>query len=244
MTLQAEIDAAFALQLGQACGAAVGDKIDEVLKHGRHQPSYPPGVVQADSKAVVLTTGAPVLGNSVGPMLGWAWRINRISVVGATGGTGSNPVPSQPAVPASGTAVQNTNAYPVTVTLSGFTLTQVFVNGILVGSTNGPYLVPSGGAISVTYSVAGTWTWADANPAPSTGSYAVYRQTGLGLQDQILPPAGVSFSPNGTYEPSRLVARYGYSFNAVGSGLAAGGAGLLVVDFFNIREDWLADAVT
>lgn len=68
--------------------------------------------------------------------------------------------PAQPAVPTSTTLVQNVNPYPVLVTLSGFTLTAVNVNGQQVGTTNAAYIVPSGQAISVTYTVQGTWTWA------------------------------------------------------------------------------------
>lgn len=80
----------------------------------------------------------------------------------------SQPVPSQPAVPASTVAVQNANTYPVNVTLTGFTATAVFVNGVQVGTTNGTYLVPAGGTISVTYSVAGTWIWVNANGLSTT----------------------------------------------------------------------------
>lgn len=72
-------------------------------------------------------------------------------------------VGSAPGVPASGTAttnlVTNTKGSIVIVTLSTFTLTFVYVNGIQVGTTNAAYAVPAGGTISVTYSVAGTWTW-------------------------------------------------------------------------------------
>jgi hypothetical protein len=154
--VQAEIDAAFAVQLGRACGEAVGAQL---IKHGHQHPSYPLGVVQTDSKSVVLTTGAPQLGLSVGPFVGWAWRVTRLSIVGATGGT-----------------------------------------------------------------------------------YAVYRDKGLGLQDLIVPPGAATWAPNGTYEPSRLWIRYPYAFNAVGSSVT--GAGLLIVDYLNVREDWLADAAT
>jgi hypothetical protein len=149
----AELDAqlVFAGQIGKACGAAVAG----ALLSREPQPAYPPGVAFWDSHFVVLTTGAPALGNSIGPLLGWAWRVTRISIVGA-----------------------------------------------------------------------------------AAGAYTVYRERGLGPQDQILPPAGVTFSPNGTYEPGRLIARYPYQFNAVGAGVTT--AGLLVVDFWNIREDWLS----
>lgn len=80
------------------------------------------------------------------------------------GAIGPTTAPAQPAVPASTVAQQNTNAYPVTVTLSGFTLTAVVVNGITVGAANGPYVVPAYGSISVTYTVVGTWVWANAAP--------------------------------------------------------------------------------
>lgn len=79
----------------------------------------------------------------------------------------ANPGPatvSQPAVPASGVAQQNPAGSPVSVTLTGFTATQVFVNGVLVGAGNGTYTVPAYGSISVTYTVAGTWTWASLTP--------------------------------------------------------------------------------
>lgn len=71
---------------------------------------------------------------------------------------------SQPAVPASGVAVQNTNQFAVQVVVAGFTATQVFVNGIQVGVTNGTYTVPANGAISITYTVAGTMTWTSLQP--------------------------------------------------------------------------------
>lgn len=81
----------------------------------------------------------------------------------------SAPVPSQPAVPASGVAQQNTNTYPVSVVVSAGTLTNVAVNGVTVGTGDGTYLVPAGGAISITYSVAPTWVWSNASPAASSG---------------------------------------------------------------------------
>lgn len=76
---------------------------------------------------------------------------------------GNVTVGAAPGVPASGTATTNlvTNAKGsiVIVTLSGFTVTNVYVNGVQVGTTNAAYAVPAGGTISVTYSVVGTWTW-------------------------------------------------------------------------------------
>lgn len=76
---------------------------------------------------------------------------------------GNVTVGAAPGVPASGNAttnlVTNNKGSIIIVTLSGFTLTNVYVNGVQVGTTNASYAVPAGGTISVTYSVAGTWTW-------------------------------------------------------------------------------------
>jgi hypothetical protein len=66
---------------------------------------------------------------------------------------------SQPAVPASTVAQQNTNSVPVQVVISGGTATSTSVNGIVVGGGDGTYTVPAYGSISVTYSVAPTWVW-------------------------------------------------------------------------------------
>lgn len=79
-----------------------------------------------------------------------------------------NPVPAQPAVPATTAAAQNANSYPVSVAVNanGATITAVTVNGIVVGAAAGTYVVPAYGAIAITYTVATpTWTWANANPA-------------------------------------------------------------------------------
>jgi len=72
-----------------------------------------------------------------------------------------------PAVPASTVKAANTTGQYVYVTLSGFTATFVYSydqsgNQAQIGTTNGTFLLPPGYSISVTYSVAGTWTWATA----------------------------------------------------------------------------------
>lgn len=66
---------------------------------------------------------------------------------------------SAPAVPASGTPVTNTSPVSATVTVSGGTGTNVAVNGVNQGTFDGTYTVPAGGTITLTYSVAPTWTW-------------------------------------------------------------------------------------
>ncbi len=64
-----------------------------------------------------------------------------------------------PGVPATTVAATNTTNQSYTVTLSSFTMTACIVNGVQVGTTNTSYTVPAFGGISVTYTVAGTWTW-------------------------------------------------------------------------------------
>lgn len=64
-----------------------------------------------------------------------------------------------PAVPASTTPVTNTSPIAASVVISGGTLTNVSVNGATVGTGDGTYVVPAGGTIAITYSVAPTWTW-------------------------------------------------------------------------------------
>ena len=69
-------------------------------------------------------------------------------------------VPAQPAIPASAVAAQNVNLYPVQVVITGGTITAVVVGGTTVGTAAGTYIVPSGSAISITYSVVPTsWAW-------------------------------------------------------------------------------------
>lgn len=64
-----------------------------------------------------------------------------------------------PGIPTSTTPVTNTSPLPASVVISGGTMTQVIVNGVQVGTGAGTYIVPSGQTISMTYTVAPTWTW-------------------------------------------------------------------------------------
>jgi hypothetical protein len=81
---------------------------------------------------------------------------------------GSNPAPSQPAVPASTVAQQNVNSYPVQVVISGGAATVTSVNGIVVGAGDGTFTVPAYGSISVTYTVAPAWVWSYAGAQVTT----------------------------------------------------------------------------
>jgi hypothetical protein len=72
-----------------------------------------------------------------------------------------------PAVPASNTPQFNPNGFPVQVTVSGGTVTVIAVNGAATGQTSGTVTVPTGGTITLTYSVAPTWTWVPFGATPA-----------------------------------------------------------------------------
>jgi hypothetical protein len=88
---------------------------------------------------------------------------NRQLLTTVSNNGGSSTVVVSPAVPASTVAAPNPYTFPVQVVISGGTLTAVVVNGVTVGTTDGTYIVPVGGNISVTYSAAPTWVWSNPN---------------------------------------------------------------------------------
>lgn len=76
-----------------------------------------------------------------------------------SGTAGGSALSSPPSVPATTVAVQSPYPYLTAVTITGGTLTFVYVNGVQVGTTAGTYAVPANGYVSITYSSAPTWTW-------------------------------------------------------------------------------------
>lgn len=81
------------------------------------------------------------------------------------------------ALAGSGVAALNPNPVPVSVTVTGGTVTQIAINGVNTGQTSGTFTVPVAGSITVTYSVAPTQTTADIPPAAGvnvTGVLAGY----------------------------------------------------------------------
>lgn len=89
-------------------------------------------------------------------------------------------VVNAPAIPASTVAQVNTTEENVLVVITGGTMTNVSVNGVTAGAGAGTYLVPTGGSITMTYSVAPTWTWTTvvANPAVPASTVALANPTG------------------------------------------------------------------
>lgn len=70
---------------------------------------------------------------------------------------------------ATGVASLNPNPVARSITITGGTVTVIAVNGVTTGLTTGTFTVPVGGSITVTYSVAPTFT--DADPVPTAGAY-------------------------------------------------------------------------
>ncbi|WP_197085256.1 glycosyl hydrolase family 28-related protein [Saccharothrix sp. ST-888] len=64
-----------------------------------------------------------------------------------------------PAVPASGAVFQSPAWRDAMVCISGGTVTGVAVDGVATGLTSGPFLLPSGRTIALTYTVTPAWTW-------------------------------------------------------------------------------------
>jgi hypothetical protein len=68
------------------------------------------------------------------------------------------------------TTVASLNPNPVaqSVTITGGTVTVIAVSGVVTGLTTGTFTVPAGGSVTVTYSVAPSFTVADIPPAGGT----------------------------------------------------------------------------
>lgn len=260
------------VELDLRIAAIIGDRIAAVLdsQHKQRRAHVPPGVIFPSSDSVVLTTGAPALGLSRGPLMGWAWRVTRIQISGAVGGSyqvyrdkglgAQDLIQPAGAAPAAAGTVPVTAAFAsagnATATLpAGDQLASFVYNPTQsVGTANSV-------AVTVTGAAGGTQTY---NVALTTGfnsptqiNFAVPlvpavpgTAIAVTVTGNVNSPAGnitangaipgaFIFTPNGTYEPSRMWVRYPYAFNAVGTSVTT--PGLLVVDFINTREDWLGD---
>jgi hypothetical protein len=66
---------------------------------------------------------------------------------------------TSPTVPATTVAATNKSNRDAIVTVTGGTVTVIAVQAVTSGRTSGSLIVPSGNTITLTYSVAPTWTW-------------------------------------------------------------------------------------
>jgi hypothetical protein len=95
-------------------------------------------------------------------------------------------------MPASTTAVVNNTGQQVAVNITGGTLTSVVVNGSQVGTTAGVYPLPPGASMSITYSVAPSWSWTDPLDEDFVGYAQENSQAGDNeLTDLVDPPHAV-----------------------------------------------------
>ena len=117
-----------------------------------------------------------------------------------------------PGIPSSGGTVTNTTGFPVSVSVTGGTVTNVSVAGTTVGAGGGTYTVLAGQTISLTYSVAPTWSWnaiegyityyAD-EPKPDVDLGYILgsnfgRSSAISVMDkcQVISGGPISFEPN------------------------------------------------
>jgi hypothetical protein len=183
---------------GQTGGATLlsarGDRTRIIVTNVGANPAY---VSWTDDVSNVQTLGE------------MAW----IQLPAAIIGSSTPSVAGFPSITVSGQAIQNPFNYPVSVTLAAFTATQVFVNGILVGTGNGPYIVPAYGSLSVTFTVAGTTTPAGiatvaapaglqpGNPREIRAGGKVYAYSPLGSQLDIQEEYGFVLREGGFQNP-------------------------------------------
>jgi hypothetical protein len=111
-----------------------------------------------------------------------------------------------PAVPGSGTPLVSTLNWSVLVTITGGTMSNVVINGVSVGTGAGTYVLPALGTITLTYTVAPTWTWTAIQtehnvlktPIPGTDDVLTYfRGTTIGN------PAACLVCKQTNYDPTR-----------------------------------------
>jgi hypothetical protein len=122
----------------------------------------------------------------------------------------NSPTVTSPGVPASGTPVVSTYNFTVRVTITGGTMTNVVVNGSSVGSGAGTYVIPAFGSITLTYTVAPTWSWFSLGTEhtalasiPSADVVCSYFQGVTFAVSSIGQPAASMVSKQTNYDPTR-----------------------------------------
>jgi hypothetical protein len=115
------------------------------------------------------------------------------------------PAASAPSFPLTNTIVTSAYANAVLVTITGGTVTDVYVNGSVVGTGDGTYVLPSLGTIKVIYTGSPSWTWTAVGTAhnalsalPTTDTIGTYMR-GTTLQ----APAACINARQINYDPTR-----------------------------------------
>src|SRR5580698_1954468 len=112
---------------------------------------------------------------------------------------------SNPAFPLTTVPYVSTYAWPVLVTITGGTVTNVSINGSTAGTADGTYLLPSFGTITVTYTGSPSWTWTSVlaehsalSPLPTSDIICSYFR-GATLQAPAASMNGIQIN----YDPTR-----------------------------------------
>lgn len=140
------------IRLGSDHNVVVGNKFD--LTNGAAHFTY-----------AIAESGGPYTDNIIannGTVAGTSGviNLNATSTAKVSGNAGYNPVgPKAPAVPASAAAFTNNFGSDAAVFVNGGTVSAVAIGGTATGQTSGEFRVPSGQTITLTYTVAPTWTW-------------------------------------------------------------------------------------
>lgn len=142
--------------VGAEAACMVGKQID-----------YAPTRANDGSLLLAVSAQSNGFGFEWGKMLTAGLRTDTAATNGATYDAAQGLV--TPAVPASLTPVTNPAPIPVTVVITGGTMTNVSINGVTVGTGAGTYTLPQGATITLTYTVAPTWTW---TPTSAYGAQA------------------------------------------------------------------------
>lgn len=148
--------------------------------------------------ALLDVTGLKSAANErIGGLRDADWQF--VSFFEYTGGT------TAPGFPASGTTITSTYNWPVLVTISGGTVTNVVISGASAGTGDGSYTLGSLGTIAVTYTGSPTWTWAAMgrehaafSSLPTSDAIACYFR-GTTLQN----PAAAINGKQLNYDPTR-----------------------------------------
>jgi hypothetical protein len=173
----------------------------------------------------------------MGPTDGFVWAVQRVTIDGLSKTVGTV---ATPAVPASTVVQQNTYGFPVNALIVGGTVTVVTVNGIQVGSGDGTYVIPVGGTIAITYSVAPTWLWSGAAGVVNTDSVQVYRNNVAGYNRLYSLSASQEWETPGGHAN---ILRGGDQLIAAGSGLNSTGTLTLSGEAIEVPAEMISKLV-
>lgn len=140
------------IRLGSDNNTVVGNKFD--LTNGAAHFTYCIAESGGPYTSNIISSNGTVAGTS------GVISLHAASTAKVFGNTGYNPVGNKaPAVPASTTAYTNNFGSDAMVHVTGGTVSAIAIGGTSTGLTSGSFRVPSGQTITLTYSVAPSWTW-------------------------------------------------------------------------------------